>query len=209
MLKTTLLLCIALLLAVPSAFGAIVNFDDLGSGFNFVPTNYAGLTWDSGWFSWDGSGYQSAPNAAYFITNPLGFSFPTAVQFAGAYFLGSNSSLRFEMYYNSSLVATTSFMSVSGTPQFLYSNYSGPVDHVDVRRFGGDWVMDDVYYNQAPPAPPVPEPATSGGVAVSIAAGIAALLRKESATLPLDPGRRMTFAKAISARPSISSATRR
>jgi hypothetical protein len=151
---------------------SVITFDDLnGSPPNAIPSNYQGLTWDSGWNVWTGGGNanynpHSNPNLAYFNSaNDLGFSFPSTVVFDGAWFGGPSgiSTVSFELFLGGVLQSTSASLAVAPSPQFLSSGYSGPVDRVEIDLTGTvfnglfDWTVDDITYDAVGS---VPEPST-------------------------------------------------
>lgn len=164
------------------ASGAVITFDDLSGSIAPIPSNYAGITWDSEWYFWTGDGSTfiplSAPNLAYFnTTNDGGFDFPSPVAFDGAWFDGNGSdTVQFNMYLSGSLVASSAILAANpGAMVFLASGYSGPVDRVQVDIVGNldGWTLDNVTYNSG-----VPEPATFGLFAIG--AGVLFALRRKA-----------------------------
>ena len=66
-----------------------------------------------------------------------------------AYFAGY-ASVDFNLYYQNNLVWTSATLATSGTPTFLASGYSGPVDTVGVYATANDfYVMDNATYGGA------------------------------------------------------------
>ena len=173
----------ALFLLGPQAKATVITFDDLvGSG---SLTSYAGLTWTNTTY-YDAvqpaytpkSGAQRVYNSDY--TNPLVFEFGGDVYFDGAWFSGYNPDVKFELYDDGSLVATSGSVATSDVPTFLGSGYGGLVD--EVRVVAGDlwgsknhYIMDDVTYHA------VPEPALCQLGALLALGGLGALrLRKRA-----------------------------
>jgi hypothetical protein len=157
-----------------SAFGLtsdiVVDFNIPGiADSDPVPTNYAGLTWDSGWavglesedpdFSEPKSGDQYAYNA--FGKNNLGFSLPSpGDSLVGAWFTKeevSPTSVKFKGLNASGVVEEeTGWLELSDTPQYLAANFS-PHARIEVEfddEVKAYFTMDDIAYS------PVPEPAT-------------------------------------------------
>ena len=144
---------------------AVISFEDL-SGQAALPSNYAGLTWTSGWdyYDWAQPPYNPSSGVVRVYNNggtpPPGFSFPAPVVFDGAYFAG-NSNAQYQLYLSGGLVATSGLIGLSSTPAFLASGYAGLIDEVRLNVIQqGQFVMDDVTYNGANGQ--IPEPATIG-----------------------------------------------
>jgi hypothetical protein len=164
MLRALLLLVV---LASTSTLGAeVVTFDDLpdppGANTLPIPNSHGGIVWTGNWwyytFEQDPYNPASSPARAYLESGGGFFSFAApAVTFGGAYFAGqSTSTIRFDLYNNGVLVATSDTITLSNLPTFLASGYSGPVDAVEVLGSPGAFVMDDVTYT----INAVPEPAS-------------------------------------------------
>jgi PEP-CTERM motif len=168
---------------VPAAgFSAVINFDDLPGGP--VPVGYMGLTWgtstddsvpgDTGYFSVSAvASYatpHSGPNYVYdaFGPNNLWFSFPTPVNFVGAWFARAQSIADYQaeqVRVYDDLGNVSAWLDLSVAPAFLEADFAGSTTIYVERRGGvgasapslgnGRWYsMDDVTYE------PVPEPAT-------------------------------------------------
>ena len=189
------LLC-AMSLFSAAAQCTVITFDDLnGNPPTAIPSNYQGLTWDAGWNVWTGGGNpdynpHSPPNLAYFNSaNDLGFTFPAATIFDGAWFSGPSgiSTVSFELFLGGVLEATSPSLAVAPTPQFLASDYSGPVDRVEINLTGTvfnglfDWTIDDITYSAANS---VPEPSTLAYLCAAAAAALT-VRRRSQATPPL------------------------
>jgi len=158
-----LLVAVATLLTAPRADATVLHFDDLGDGL--VPATYGGLDWSQGdWFAF---GEPQDPYTAHSgdVRVVSGFGDPdsaTAILFSGpstfqgAWFAGlQGATLTFQMYHAGQLVATSSLLDPSSTPQFLASGYDGLVDRLVISSPGqGSFVMDDFTFSA------VPEPET-------------------------------------------------
>jgi hypothetical protein len=148
----------------------ILKFDDL-SGWDFIPVDYGGLTWNESWWSvGEGGGYgaYSSPNYAsslagmeadgvvYDWTGLNYIVFQTPGTFQGAYFAGPDSfvnSIGYDLYYQESKVWSTADVLIHPTPAFVASNYDGLVDRVLVRGVQGFFAMDDFSLNEAATVP--------------------------------------------------------
>ncbi len=168
---------------VLGAQAAVITFEDL-SGAGPLPSNYAGLTWDSGWgyWGWEQTPYtpHSGVQRLYYYGSLANFLFPSSVVFNGAWFAGTNT-MQYQLYLGGSPVATSAEITLTSTPQFLNSGYVGNVDEVRVAVVGGGggFGMDDVTYNEAGGA--IPEPATFGLMGFGLT-GLALLRRRARAT---------------------------
>lgn len=140
----------------PAAAQGVLTFEDIPCGNNTVGV-YDGVDFGNVWMCYNdpqapynaASGtnrvYSIAGQSAEFTFAPTGF--------AGAYFAG-NYDVSFSLYNAGSLVGTSETLALSGTPTFLSSGYSGPVDRVVVNGTNDFYVMDDVTFN----ATTTPEP---------------------------------------------------
>lgn len=150
-----------------AASATVLTFDDIGAD-GAIPVNYGGLDWSAG--GWSIFGLEQEPftphSGSYrafsdFQADPLptasaAIGFPVAATFDGAWFSGlGGATVTFQMYFGTSLVATSATFDPSITPGFLASGYAGLVDKVVIVSPGqGSFAMDDFIYS------PVPEPQT-------------------------------------------------
>lgn len=158
-------------LAPLASHADVLNFDDL-VGFGAVGT-YDGVDF-SLWTYYDTpqSPYNPSSGATRIFTTiedvnqvETIFTFASPVVFNGAYFAGNND-VFFNLYdASNNLVATSSDLSISATPTFLSSGYSGSVQTIGVVGYRGYFVMDDVTFN----ASAVPEP---GSIALLVGMGL-------------------------------------
>ncbi len=162
---------------LPSTANAtVITFDNL-SGNGTLASNYAGLTWGSGWMYYDSN--QSPYNAfsgkerIYNYNSGKSFKFANDVVFTGAYFAGYNS-ISFDLFNDGQLVDTTSSINLSAAPTFLSTNYTGAVDEVRVNGTGGYFVMDNVTFAPAN----IPEPASLALLGMGLAGLVASRRRK-------------------------------
>lgn len=173
-------------LCLPFASAAVLTFDDIvgPDGFASVPGNYGGLDWSaSGLSVFTG---EQAPFTAHSghgrVTTdwvdggPAGstirFLAPTVFQ--GAWFSGySDSSVRFDLYFDGQLVATSVSLQLSDVPVFLDAGWKRAIDTVVVSSgFQASYVMDDLSFADAIP---LPEPGSLALVLVGW--GLAGALR--------------------------------
>lgn len=173
-------------LCAPFASATVLNFDDIvgADGYASVPDNYGGLDWsDAGLSVFTG---EQAPFTAHSgqgrvttgwtdggpSASTIRFRAPTV--FDGAWFSGySDSSVRFDLYSNGLLVASSSALRLSDSPAFLDAGWDGAIDTVIVSSgFQASYVMDDLSFSSASP---VPEP---GSLALMLAGlGLAGAVR--------------------------------
>jgi hypothetical protein len=160
---------IAFALAAPFASATVLTFDDIvgPDGYASVPGNYGGLDWSlSGLSVFTGA---QDPFIAHSgdgrvttdwidggpIASTIRFLAPTV--FDGAWFAGySDSSVRFDLYLNGLLVASSTMLQLSDAPAWLGAGWASAVDTVVVSSgFQASYVMDDFSFASAVE---VPEP---------------------------------------------------
>jgi hypothetical protein len=143
-----------------SAATVVLNFDDIPVGWGLnphpMPEGYGGLSWSTNVGAYRESvppynielifDLQSLRSAAGGFASFLG----GPEVFDGAYFTGSQTTVQFNLYSGGELVATSSVLSVTSTPTFLPSNYSGPIDTVGVVGYVWDFEMDNFTYETIP-----------------------------------------------------------
>lgn len=149
------------------AQATVLDFEDL-SGQDVLPSNYAGLTWGSGWGHYDWPQYPFSPASGvqrlYNSFDDDWFKFASDVVFNGAFFAGYDKA-KFELYDDGVLVHTSSTLYLSDTATFLASGYTGLVDEVRLNVLNGYFVIDDITFDAQ-----VPEPLTLSLFGVSLAA---------------------------------------
>lgn len=129
----------AIALCAPFAAATVLTFDDIvgPDGYAALPANYGGLDWSSaGLFVFTA---EQAPFTAHSgagrvttdwidggpVASTIRFLAPTV--FDGAWFSGySDSSVRFHLYRDGLLVASSTLLQLSGTPAFLDAAWGGP-----------------------------------------------------------------------------------
>jgi len=160
MKKLLVILCaIFLVFGVVGVAGAItLNFDDL-SGSGSLPTNYAGLTWDSHWVYYDTyqPPYNPSSGAERIYTHNYGgwIDFGQDVTFLGSWVASYNVGqfMYWEGYNDGAKIYESAHLS-GGAQAWLNVNWTG-VDYVKfVSTTYDHFIIDDVSYD------PVPEPAT-------------------------------------------------
>lgn len=161
--------CAAIALCAPFATATVLTFDDIvgPDGYASVPANYGGLDWSNAGLSVF-TGAQ-APFTAHSgagrvttdwidggpIASTIRFLAPAV--FDGAWFAGfSDSSVRFDLYRDGMLVASSASLQLSDTPAFLDAGWGGAIDAVVIfSAFQASYVMDDLRFDSAAQ---VPEP---------------------------------------------------
>lgn len=175
---------VAFALCAPFASATVLDFDDIAGpdGYLSVPANYGGL-------DWSGAGLnvftgEQDPFAAHSgtgrvttdwtdggpVASTIGFLAPTV--FDGAWFSGyEDSSVRFDLYLEGVLVATSAALQLSGTAAFLDAGWDGAIDAVVVFSGAqGSYAMDDFSFASVTE---VPEP---GSLALMLA-GLVGVVR--------------------------------
>jgi hypothetical protein len=159
----------AIALSAPFAAATVLTFDDIvgPDDYGSVPASYGGLDWSaSGLNVFTG---EQAPFTAHSgqgrvttdwidggpIASTIRFLAPTV--FDGAWFSGySDSSVRFDLYFDGLLVASSTSLALSDAPAFLDAGWDGAIDTVVVSSgFQASYVMDDLSFESAAQ---VPEP---------------------------------------------------
>jgi len=120
---------------------------------------YSGVNFLSTWTCYsDAQSPYNAKSGTNRIYTYGGDEFTFAsTRFQGAWFAGYYN-VNFELYSGASLVWTSGSASISDTPMFLASGYTGDVDRVRVVGTPGFYVMDDVTFGA--PTTTVPEPSS-------------------------------------------------
>jgi hypothetical protein len=165
----------ALALCAPFASATVLSFDDIVGANDYlaIPASYGGLDWSgSAWSvltteqspytAHSGSGRVTMGWGSDDAASTIRFNAPTV--FDGAWFAGyGEATVRFDLYFEGSLVASSTTLSLSDTPSFLDAGWDGAVDTVVVSSpLHAFYVMDDFSYV----ASPVPEP---GALALMLA----------------------------------------
>lgn len=163
-------ICATVALSAPFVSATVLSFDNIAGidDYSAVPASYGGLDWSAS--SWS---VLTSPQAPYTphsgegrITLAWGSSdtessirFLEPTIFDGAWFAGyAEATVRFDLYSAGALVASSSTLTLSGTPAFLGTGWAGAVDKVVVSSpLHAFYVMDDFTYT---PASEVPEPAS-------------------------------------------------
>jgi len=186
--KTIRILALSAALALSASFAhaTVLTFDDIVGADDYaaLPANYGGL-------DWSGAGLSvftaaQAPFTAHSgdgrvstdwtdggpVASTIRFTAPTV--FDGAWFSGySDSSVRFDLYRDGALVASSATLLLSDAPAYLAAGWTSAIDAIVV--FSGaqaSYVMDDLTFEGAAV---VPEP---GSLALLLGGlGLAGALR--------------------------------
>lgn len=183
----------AIALCAPFASAAVLSFDDIAGPDDIaaVPANYGGLDWsDSGLNVITSDQYPFTPRSGQGrvttdwidggpIASTIRFLAPTI--FTGAWFSGfADSSVRFDLFFQGQLVATSAELSLADTPAFLDAGWDGLIDAVIVSTaFQATYSMDDFTFDS--PAQ-VPEPGTLALMLAGI--GLVVTLRRRRVPWP-------------------------
>jgi hypothetical protein len=174
--RRLLILAAVLLACLLPLSAAVLTFDDVTGGGTQLPAGYGGFNWDSNFYVYDSSAYDSGygntytfpsdPNAVYNAFGVLTMSVTgTPFTFDGAYFTGwaednsyanyTATSISIDGYLGGNLVGTVS----TGLPadSFVWLGADMMVDTLvfTSSNSGNWWLMDNFTYNSA-----IPEPGT-------------------------------------------------
>lgn len=169
-------IALSLAAVAPATATTVIDFDDL-TGDGYVPSDYAGLNWASNFsyydqYQWPYTAHsgQTRIYGAY-SAFPLGFSgqMPILVGagsvFDGAWFAGVLTTITLSLYSGGVLQTEVTSGTLSGTPQFLATNWTGGIDEIRISSSYGNgyWVGDDFTFDTLVPysgaGGAVPEPA--------------------------------------------------
>jgi len=182
MKRLLLLLFAALVLVGPILANASVCSFDQFRGAGVVPDGYCdGALWDGQWSYYDSIQPPYTAHSGAERVYPTGHACCTFMNvndivFEGAWFSGYSGLSGFIvyfMYFQGNVVAANSLNSavLSDVPYFFSSDYSGPIDRLDIISDANFWIMDDFTYT-------APEPGSLALMGSGVLAGVAALRRR-------------------------------
>jgi hypothetical protein len=183
----SLALSAAIALCTPFASATVLDFDDIAGPDDYaaVPGNYGGLDWSASGLSvitsdlWPFTAHSGQGRVTTDwtdggpVASSIRFLAPTV--FDGAWFAGyGDFSVRFDLYAEGRLVASSASLQLSESPAFLDAGWRGAIDTVVVSSGAqGAYVMDDLSFESAAE---VPEP---GSLALVLAGlGLAGVARR-------------------------------
>ncbi len=148
-------------LCVSFSQATVLNFEGLDSNVA-LPSNYAGLTWDSAWISWDSglsSDYPSLSQSNVIYSHNYGgwIDFGQDVTFQGSWVASGDmdQTMWWEGYNDGQLVGTSEVLS-GGDKKFVAVDWT--VDYVKfVSSSYNHFVLDDITYEKKTA---IPEPAS-------------------------------------------------
>jgi hypothetical protein len=151
----------------------VLTFDNIGSSYDLIPSEYGGFNWGNMYSTdpmadgFSGTGYENGIVSGWVVAfngygrPAIATSVGSDFDFEGAWFTSAwydDNILTVEGYDNNSLVSTIQMVLNTTTPQWLNANFKD-IDELRFRTSDWQFAMDNFTYNQNASSS-TPEPST-------------------------------------------------